>query len=75
MDKRILSTGVSAKYLRMANWFISILELLSSILALVIDRLKQLGTFCEKTAAGYFDAIMDTALQCVGLSKNKFAVA
>jgi hypothetical protein len=29
-----------------------------------------MGTFCEKTAAAFFDAIMDTALQCVGLSKN-----
>jgi hypothetical protein len=34
------------------------------------DHLKQLGIFYEKTAAAFFDAIMDTALQCVGLSKN-----
>jgi hypothetical protein len=34
-----------------------------------------LGTFCEKTAAAFFDAIMDTALQCVGLSKNKLVIA
>jgi hypothetical protein len=33
-----------------------------------------LGAFCEKTAAAFFDAIMDTALQCVGLSKNKLVI-
>jgi hypothetical protein len=36
-------------------------------------RLKQLRISCEKTATAFFDAIMDTALQCVGLSKNKMA--
>jgi hypothetical protein len=33
-----------------------------------------LGSFCENTANAFFDAIMDTALQCVGLSKNKLAI-
>ncbi len=45
------------------------------ILTLAADQLKQLGAFCEKTAAAFFDAIMDTALQCVGLSKNKLMIA
>jgi hypothetical protein len=54
---------------------ISFLEALCRILTLATDRLKQLGTFCEKTAAAFFDAIMESALQCVGLSKNKFAIA
>ena len=38
-------------------------------------RLKQLGTFCEKTADAFFDAIINIALQCLGLSKNKLGVA
>jgi hypothetical protein len=54
---------------------ISFLEALCRILTLATDRLKQLGTFCEKTAAAFFDAIINTALQCVGLSKNKLGVA
>ncbi|WP_054030952.1 hypothetical protein [Desulfatitalea tepidiphila] len=50
---------------------ISFIEALCRILMLATDRLRQLGTFCEKTAIAFFDAIMDAALQCVGLSKNK----
>jgi hypothetical protein len=54
---------------------ISFLEALCRILTLATDRLKQLGTFCENTALAFFDAIMNAALQCVGLSKNKLAIA
>jgi len=54
---------------------ISFIEALCRILTLAADRLRQMGTFCEKTAAAFFDAIMDAALQCVGLSKNKLAIA
>ncbi|WP_054032247.1 hypothetical protein [Desulfatitalea tepidiphila] len=54
---------------------ITFLEALCRILTLATDRLKQLGTFCEKTAAAFFDATMNAALQCVGLSKNKLAIA
>ena len=54
---------------------ISFMEALFRILALATDRLKKLGTFCEKMAAAFFEAIMDTALQCVGLSKNKLVIA
>ena len=50
---------------------ISFMQALYGFLALVADRLKQLETFCEKTAAAFFDAVMETALQCVGLSKNR----
>ena len=49
---------------------ISFMQALYRILTLVADQLKQLGTFCEKTAVAFFDAVMKTALQCVGLSKN-----
>jgi hypothetical protein len=54
---------------------ISFLEALCRILTLATDRLKQLGTLCEKTAASFFDAVIDAALQCVGLSKNKLVIA
>lgn len=53
---------------------ISFIQALYRILTLAADQLKQLGAFCEKTAAAFFDAIMETALQCVGLSKNKLAI-
>jgi hypothetical protein len=44
------------------------------MLTLAADQLTQLGAFCEKTATAFSDAIMDTALQCVGLSKNKLVI-
>ena len=53
---------------------ISFMQELYRILTLAADRLKQMGTFCEKKAAAFFDAIMDAALQCVGLSKNKLVL-
>jgi len=54
---------------------ISFMQALYRILTLAADQLKQMGTFCEKTAVALFDAIMETALQCVGLSKNKLVFA
>jgi len=53
---------------------ISFIESLYRILTLAADQLKKLGSFCEKTASTFFDAIMATALQCVGLSKNKLGL-
>ena len=50
---------------------ISFIEALYRILTLAADQLKAIGNFCEKTASAFFDAIMDNALKCVGLSKNK----
>jgi hypothetical protein len=36
--------------------------------------LKKIGSYCEKTAAAFFDAVMTTALQCSGLlEKRKLA--
>jgi len=38
------------------------------------NRLRAIGSYCEKTASTFFDAIMETALQNVGLlEKRKFA--
>jgi hypothetical protein len=49
---------------------ISFIEALYRILTLAAGQLKKLGNFCEKTASAFFDAIMDNAIKCVGLSKN-----
>ncbi len=53
---------------------ISFIEALYRILTLAADQLKNIGNFCEKTASAFFDAIMNTALQCVGLSKNNLVM-
>jgi len=53
---------------------ISFMQALYRILTLAADQLKQMGTFCERTATALFDAIMENALQCVGLSKNNLAI-
>ena len=53
---------------------ISFIESLYRIMVLAGNRLKTIGNYCEKTATTFFDAIMQTALQCVGLvEKRKFA--
>ena len=53
---------------------ISFIEALYRILTLAVDQLNKIGNFCEKTASVFFDAIMDTALQSVGLSKNNLCL-
>lgn len=53
---------------------ISFIEALYRILSLAANQLKNIGSFCEKTASAFIDAIMDTALQCVGLSKNNLSL-
>jgi hypothetical protein len=52
---------------------ISFIEALYRILTLAADQLRTIGNYCEKTASSFFDAIMNTALQYVGLSKNNLA--
>jgi hypothetical protein len=53
---------------------ISFMQAIYRILTLAADRLKKLDNFCEKTAAVFFDAVMNAALQCVGLSKNNLKI-
>lgn len=53
---------------------ISFMQALFRILTLASDQLKKSGSFCEKTAAVFFNTIMDNALQCVGLSKSKLVI-
>ena len=49
---------------------ISFIEALYRILTLAGERLREIGSYCEKTASAIFDAIIETALQYVGLSKS-----
>jgi hypothetical protein len=51
---------------------ISFIKGLFRILARAAYRFKEVGTFFEKTASAFFDAIMDTDLPCVSLSKKKW---
>ncbi len=53
---------------------ISFMQAIYRILTLAVDRLKRLDAFCEKTATAFFDAVMNSALQCVGLSKNNLQI-
>ena len=53
---------------------ISFTEALYRILTSAVDQMKNIGNDCEKTASAFFDATMNTALQCVGLSKNNLIV-
>ena len=46
---------------------ISFVEALYRIMTLAGNRLKTLGSYCEKTATAFFDAIMETVLQSSGL--------
>jgi hypothetical protein len=46
---------------------ISFVESLYRIMILAGNRLKTLGSYCEKTAGAFFDAIMETTLHCAGL--------
>ena len=50
---------------------ISFMEALYLILTVAADQLRKLCSYYEKTATVYFEVIMDTALQCIGLSKSK----
>lgn len=53
---------------------ISFVESLYRILTLAVEELRELGTYCEKTAQKFFSYIIDKALDCAGLSKNKVAI-
>jgi hypothetical protein len=49
---------------------ISFIEAIYRILTIAGERLREIGSYCEKTASAIFDAIIENALQYVGLSKN-----
>ena len=50
---------------------ISFVEALYRIMTLAGDRVKTLGSYCEKTASAFFDAIMEAALQGKGLLRKR----
>jgi hypothetical protein len=50
---------------------ISFVEALHRIMTLAVEQLRQIGTFCEKTAITFFDTVMAAALKYVNLSKNR----
>jgi len=54
---------------------ISFVEALYRILTLAAEQLRKIGSYCEKTASDFFDAVIETALKCLGLSKNNGAAA
>ena len=50
---------------------ISFVEALYRIMTLASNRLKALGSYCEKTATAFFDSILERALQYAGLLENQ----
>lgn len=50
---------------------IGFVEALHRILTLAVEQLRQMGTFCEKTAMSFFDTVIAAALKYVNLSKNR----
>jgi hypothetical protein len=53
---------------------ISFIEALHRILTLAAEWLRKTGSYCEKTAAALIDAIINTAWNKVGLSKNNLGL-
>lgn len=49
---------------------ISFIESLHRILIMATERLREAGSFCERTAHVLLDTIIETAFMNVGLSKN-----
>ena len=49
---------------------ISFVEALYRILTLSVEQLREIGTYCEKTAMAFFDLVMQAALKHVNLSKS-----
>ena len=52
---------------------ISFVEALQRIMTLAVEQLRQMGTFCEKTAADFFETVMSAALKYFNLSKNRLS--
>lgn len=54
---------------------ISFVEALHRIMTLAAEQLRQMGSFCEKTAMAFFDTVMAAALKYVNLSKSRMITA
>jgi hypothetical protein len=53
---------------------ISFIEAFHRIMTLAVNQLRQMSTYCEKTAMAFFDTVMDTALKYVNLSKSSLTI-
>lgn len=53
---------------------ISFIESLHRILSMATVRIREIGSFCEKTAHALLDSIIETALMNVGFSKSHLGV-
>jgi len=53
---------------------IGFVEAFHRIMTLAVEQLRQMGTFCERTAMAFFDTMMATALKYVNLSKNRVTI-
>jgi hypothetical protein len=47
------------------------MEALYRLLTLALASTRKMSTFCEKSVRSFFDAVIDAALECVNMSKNK----
>ncbi len=54
---------------------ISFIEAVYRLLMLAAERIRKMSAFCQKTVQSFFDAIIDAALDCVNMSKNKLKMA
>jgi len=50
---------------------ISFLEALHRLLTLAMEQLREMGTFCEKTASAFFDTVLQAALRYFSLPMNR----
>jgi len=50
---------------------ISFMEALYRLLSLALASIQKMGAFCDKTLQSFVDAVIDAALDCVNMSKNK----
>jgi len=53
---------------------ITFTEALHRILLLAVQKVRQAGGYCERTVSDFFDAVMETTLKCLGISKNRVMV-
>jgi hypothetical protein len=86
MVKRALAAGIDVRHILMNSWFampktivtlkdehkdISFIEALYRILSHAVDSIREMGSSSEKTVQSFLDRIMEEALGCLNLSKNK----
>lgn len=53
---------------------ISFMESLYRILSLVAEKIRQAGSYCEKTVLTFIDMVVEKSLRCLGISKLRVLV-